>query len=85
MNDQQILSIKSELDDELKSADPKVGIAFGMELFNAFQQKGWFTLEDFGWLGTPLFSECLPAYGRSHYAFPNWDLPDFEFRVGKSQ
>lgn len=75
--------IKVELDTQLKSAHPNVGIAFGVELFGEFRKRGWFTLETFGVLGTTLFSEQVPAYSKTHFVFPSWAIQDLEFRVGK--
>lgn len=77
--------IKAELEKQLAGASPSVGIAFGTELFNEFRKRGWFTLEVFGVLGTTLFAERLPAYNKSHFVFPSWDIQDLEFKVGKSQ
>lgn len=75
---------KEELDEELKSASPNVGIAFSTELFNEFHNREWITLETFGALGTTLFSIKVPAYQKTHFAFPSWDIEDLDFKVGKS-
>jgi hypothetical protein len=81
----QFEAMKAELDKQLQSAAPNVGVAFGVELFDEFRRRGWFTLEDFGVLGTSIFSGKLPAYRRTHFAFQSWDLSELEFRVGKSE
>ncbi len=36
---------RADLERELHGADPNVGIAFGVDLFEEFRQRGWFTLE----------------------------------------
>lgn len=77
--------LKAALDEELKSTSNNVGIAFGIELFNEFKKRGWFTLERYGALGTTLFSEQLPAYNKTHFVFPSWSINDFEFKVGQSK
>jgi len=77
--------IKLELDKQLEVAVPNVGIAFGVELFDEFRKRGWFTLEVFGTLGTTLFAERVPAYDKTHFAFPSWGISDREFIVGESK
>jgi hypothetical protein len=77
--------IKTELDMQLEDAPANVGIAFGTEIFNEFRKRNWITLEKFGVLGTTLFAQKLPAYKKTHFIFSSWDIPDFEFKVGKSQ
>lgn len=81
----QFEAIKAELDRQLVGTPPNVGIAFGVELFDEFRKRSWFTLENFSVLGTSSFSEKLPAYKRSHFVFPSWDLDDLEFKVGTSK
>jgi len=76
---------KAELDKQLQSASPNVGIAFGTELFNEFRSRSWFTLETFGVLGTTQFAGQVPAYQKTHFVFQSWGIQDFEFSVGKSQ
>lgn len=81
----QLEEKKTELDKQLESASPNVGIVFGTELFNEFRKRGWFTLEVFGALGTTLFAEQVPAYKKTHFVFPSWGIKDLEFKVCKSQ
>lgn len=81
----QYEQIKVELDKQLVDASPNVGIAFGCELFNEFRDRGWFSLEFFGVLGTMSFAVRVPAYNKTHFVFPSWDIQDLEFKVGKSQ
>lgn len=78
-------TIKAELDRQLESASPNVGIAFGTELFNEFHDRDWFTLEKFSVLGTTWFEMEVPAYKKTHFVFPSWGVLDREFNVGKSQ
>lgn len=81
MDDALVTKIKERLDNELTKLGPNVGIAFGLELFDAFRDRGWITLQTFGVLGTSFGATKLPAYG-SHFAFPTWDLPETEFKIG---
>jgi hypothetical protein len=81
MDDQTASAIKAQLDEELRKVGPNVGIAFGFELLGAFKDRGWITLKVFGALGTNFGATKLPSY-ESHYAFPTWDLPENEFKVG---
>jgi hypothetical protein len=82
MTDKKLLEIKEGLDAALANEGPNVGIAFGTSLFDEFRQRGWLKMEEFGMLGTSVFAEKVPAYNRTHFAFPNWDLPEFAFKVG---
>jgi hypothetical protein len=75
---------KAELDRELETAGPNIGIAFGIELFEAFHNRRWFTLERFpGWGVVASFGDIVPAYKQSHYVFVSWALRATDFRVGK--
>jgi hypothetical protein len=80
----QIEAIRGELDRQLESALPIVGIMFGIELFKEFKQRGWFTLETFSVCGSTSFAEQLPAYRNTHAVYLSWGIPDLEFRVGNS-
>ena len=72
-------ALKEQLDAELKAADPKAGIAFGLELFAEFGGRGWFTRKT-GPLG---FSEPMPFYQDTHHAFAMWDIPVLEYKIAK--
>lgn len=76
---------RADLERELHGADPNVGIAFGVDLFEEFRQRGWFTLETFGALGTSLFSTQVPTFDKTHFVFPSWGIPANEFQVGRAQ
>lgn len=76
---------KAELDKQLENAPANVGIAFGTQLFNEFRNRGWFTLETFGALGTTLFAEQVPAYKKTHFVFPSWGIQETEFKIGSLQ
>ena len=85
MDDLMATTKKEELDRALDAAAPNVGIAFGIELYDAFRVRGWFTLERFSGLsGLTSFGQVVPAYRRTHYVFPSWGIADTEFAVGKS-
>jgi hypothetical protein len=74
---------KNQLDAELQSAGPNVGIAFGIELFEEFDERRWLTLETFG--VSALFPARMPAYARTHCALRTWDVANREFRVGRDK
>ncbi|QTD45553.1 hypothetical protein [Ottowia testudinis] len=76
--------LKADLDRHLSTVDANVGIAFGEELFAEFKRRDWFTLETFGLLGTSLFSIQVPAYEKTRFVFPSWDIGALEFKVGQS-
>jgi hypothetical protein len=71
MDDAMANDIKAQLDLELSKLRPDVGIAFGLELFDAFKDRNWIGLNKFSVLGTGFAATLLPCYG-SHYAFPTW-------------
>jgi hypothetical protein len=76
---------RRELDNQLKSAGINVGIAFGIQLFEDFRSRGWFTIEDFSPWGTGIFPVKVPAYQKTHFVFPTWDLPVDGFVVGRDR
>jgi hypothetical protein len=80
----QFDQIKAALDKQLESASPNVGIAFGVELFNEFKKREWFTLETFGALGSLFGAHQVPAYNKTHFVFQTWNIEDLEFKVGTS-
>src|SRR5271165_528470 len=82
MDDEALLNIKDALDEGLKGREPWVGISFGIALFDEFRRKGWITLESFDShiFG---FKEPMPAYKKTHHAFPNWGLSPYEYRIGR--
>lgn len=81
MDDAIANAIKERLDKDLAKAGPNVGIAFGLDLFNAFRDRQWIDLKTFGVLGTNFGSTKLPAYG-AHFALDTWDLGEHEYKVG---
>jgi hypothetical protein len=83
MDDADVVRIKNQLDAELQSAGPNVGIAFGIELFEEFDERRWLTLETFG--ASALFPARMPAYAYTHCALRTWDLANREFRVGRDK
>ena len=82
MTDQEVMAAKAELDAALGVAGDNVGIAFGIDLFEAFKSRQWFTLETFSALGIGAFPMKLPAYDKSHFVFPSWDVDAGTFQVG---
>jgi hypothetical protein len=83
LDDAALNQVKADLDSALANASPKAVILFGAELFRAFHERGWLTVETFGAEGTTLFAERVPAYNRTHLVIYTWDVPNYEFRVGK--
>ena len=81
MDDAIANDIKSQIDQELLKVGPEVGIAFGLDLFDAFKDRKWIGLNTFSVLGTGFAATKLPCYG-SHYAFPTWGLPEKGYKVG---
>jgi hypothetical protein len=84
MDDILATAKKVELDAALATVGRDVGILFGVGLFEAFRVRNWITVEYFTAVGTTHFGDKVPAYERTHFAFPTWNIPDLEFRVGKN-
>jgi hypothetical protein len=84
MDDQLANAIKAKLDKELAGTDPNIGIHFELDLFRAFKDRGWITLESFGPLEYPFLATKLPAYG-THLAIATWDLPEHSYQVSPAQ
>jgi hypothetical protein len=82
MTPAEIAQAKIDLDKDLTGKADTVGIAFGEEIFKAFVTKGYIKKEKFGALGTALWTEFLPAYDKTHYAFFDWDVGAKKFDVG---
>jgi hypothetical protein len=82
MTDEEADAAKAALDAKLTKADPNVGIAFGVSLFDAFLDRKWFELGEFSVLGSGFLPARAPVYKR-HYAFKTFDIPDTEFRIGR--
>jgi hypothetical protein len=76
---------KTALDSALDGLPADVGIAFGLALYAEFAERGWLTMEDFGSRGTGLFKGKLPAYARTHFAFPSLDAPETDFQIGSRE
>jgi hypothetical protein len=72
---------KTALDAALIGLPPNNAILFGIDLFDEFRQRGWFTLENFGILGTQFLAQELPAYDKTHFVCSTWSIPVDEFRV----
>ncbi len=84
MNEESLFKAKSALDEELKGKKPRTAVAFGAELFQEFRRRGWITLDKFD-LEPFGFKDPMPTYDSTHYAFLNWGLPDYEYRVGSDK
>lgn len=82
MDDALIGQIKGSLDKELDGVRPRMGIAFGTDLFREFRERGWITFENLG-LGHLGFSDPIPMYSKTHFAICIWDVPETEYRIGR--
>ncbi len=82
-----IENIKQDLDKQLESrpGSSHPGIALGEKLFSEFRERGWFTLESFGILGTSVFATQVPAYKQNHFVFMSWDIDALAFEIGKEK
>jgi hypothetical protein len=82
-----IENIKQSLDKQLESRSKSFypGIALGEKLFSEFKERGWFTLESFGILGTSVFATQVPAYKKNHFVFISWDIDALAFEIGKEK
>lgn len=83
MNPKDVDDAKARIEAILKThKGARAGIAFGVDLFSAFVQRKWIESQTFTALGTSAFPIEVPAYERSHFAWPTWDLEPHDFRVG---
>lgn len=83
MDEQALEAIRQQLDADLKNVDDRIGIAFGIELYIAFGKKRWLTWEKFGVSGTGAFPLDVIAYRKTHNAVANWEVPEWEYKIGR--
>jgi hypothetical protein len=73
----------AEIDQEISTRkSDKFGIKVGGELYRALAKAGKITKEKFSWLETKLFSEELPAYDGKYFVYHDWELDDWDFKIG---
>lgn len=79
----KIDTIKAAIDDEISTrASDKFGIKVGGELYKKLARAGMIKMANFSIWGTGEFYQKLPAYDGKYYIFHDWDLGDYEFKVG---
>ena len=83
MDDATANDIKASLDSALLPFGPNIGIGFGLDLFNEFRKRSWFTLEVSGPLKATIYAGKVPMYGHTHFAFASWGIPEMEYEIGK--
>jgi hypothetical protein len=74
---------KAAIDQALINVSSEVGVAFGIKLFDEFRRRGWFELKELTVSGSTLFRAKIPVYQGAHCVFPTWDLPEYDFEVGR--
>jgi hypothetical protein len=75
--EEEVALIKEALDAALVGRQATMGVGLSATLFEEFRKRGWLTIRRIGEWGVD-----APVYHASHPTFPNWELPDQEFRVG---
>jgi hypothetical protein len=75
--EEEVVLIKEALDAALVGRQATMGVGLSPKLFEEFRQRGWLTIERVGEWGVD-----APVYHASHPTFPNWEIPELEFRVG---
>ena len=78
-----ISTIKTAIDNEVsKRSSDKFGIKVGGELYKDLAKAGFIKLVTFSVWGTGAFPQELPAYEGKYYVFHDWNLDDYDFKVG---
>ncbi|WP_339690988.1 hypothetical protein [Celeribacter baekdonensis] len=79
----QIEKITEEIDREILSrSSDKFGIKVGGELYIALAEAQKIKKATFSALGTGAFPEELPAYDGKYFIYHDWELGDWDFKVG---
>nr|WP_321507822.1 hypothetical protein [uncultured Celeribacter sp.] len=79
----QIAEIIKEIDSEISSrSSDKFGIKVGCELYIALAEAQKIKKATFSAWGTGAFPEELPAYGGKYFIYHDWELGDWDFKVG---
>lgn len=82
MDETTFKTIQKQIDYELANRDEHIGIAFGLELYKEFGQRGLLTQETFSVSGTGAFPIEVMAYHKSHNAIASWELDELAYKVG---
>lgn len=67
MNNHEVISAKASLDAILQTLPKNNSIQFGIELFDEFRNRGWFTLYTFRHIGIQVWGYKLHSYTQTHY------------------
>lgn len=74
---------KAAIDNEISTRESdKFGIKVGGKLYIELAKAGHIEKVPFTAWGTGAFSEELPAYSGKYYIFHDWELGDYDFKVG---
>jgi hypothetical protein len=78
-----IATITTKIDQEISTrTSDGFGIKVGAELYNALVKAEKIKKATFSAWGTGAFAEELPAYNGKYFVFSDWELGDWDFRVG---
>lgn len=79
----ELNTIKVAIDKEISTRNSdKFAIKVGGELYTALAKAGDIKKITFSAWGTGAFPEKLPAYNEKYYIFHDWELGDYDFKVG---
>jgi len=74
---------KAAIDNEISTRkSDKFGIKVGGQLYIELAKAGYIKKVTFSAWGTDAFPEELPAYNGKYYIFHDWELGDYDFKVG---
>ncbi|PNG27650.1 hypothetical protein [Methylocella silvestris] len=82
MTEEEFEVVKRKLDEELLSHPVEVGITFGYDLYEAFEQKKLFKPRVFEAIGLPLITATYPTYASRAVYIVSEMHPD-SYRIGK--
>jgi hypothetical protein len=68
-----------------KRENDKFGIKVSENLFNKLCEEELISNEIFSAFGTGAFAMNLPAYRKKYFIFPDFELEEFQFRVGAAR
>lgn len=78
-----INTIKTTIDNEVSTrSSDKFGIKVGGELYKELAKAGFIKMATFSAWGTGAFPQELPAYEGKYYIFHDWELDDYDFKIG---
>lgn len=78
-----IKTITNAIDHDISTrSSNKFGVKVGGELYKALASAGKIELATFSALGTGAFPHELPAYDGKYFIYHDWELADYEYKVG---